>query len=278
MNSELEHHFVKVAGMNTHYIVVGKGPPVILLHGLGASVIAWRDTVGPLSQICKVYAVDIPGHGDSEKPDIPYTSQTGIMFLRDFLEVLDIQQVALTGNSMGGLLALGFALRYPDRVTGLVLVGTAGLGKKVPLFMRLATLPLLGEILEHFVLSRSRAILGQVFSNPRFATEDLRQELTRVRSLPGARRAELSAIRNGVNLWGEIKSDILLDRIQELRIPILIVWGSDDKIIPKEHAINAAGANKLAEMIIVPNCGHWPQIEQASLFNLMLSEFLRKLT
>ena len=276
MTVAMRHQYIDVQGMRTHYVVAGEGPPVILVHGLGASIVAWRETIDPLSQGNTVYAMDIPGHGDSDKPVIAYTSRAGVEFVGHFMDALDISRAALVGNSMGGLLSLGFTLDQPHRVTRLVLVDAAGLGRRLPLFMRLASLPLVGSLILRFTLGNDRILLRQVFYDRRFATDGLLQELARVRASVGAKRAELSAIRNGVNLWGERPHDILVERLPELKMPLLIVWGAQDRIIPQAHARDAARRAPEAQVAILPQCGHWPQIEKSQEFNSLVREFLEQ--
>ena len=123
-----EHRFVTVDGIRTHYVAAGEGEPLLLLHGLGASLMAWALNIEPLSQKFSVYAIDIPGHGDSEKPDIDYQLPTAVDFVREFMNVLGIERASIAGSSMGGMIALRTAVEFPELVDRLVLVDAAGLG------------------------------------------------------------------------------------------------------------------------------------------------------
>ena len=270
----MAHRYIEVSGIRTHYIAAGQGPPVVLLHGLGASVTTWSETIEPLAQRYAVYAMDIPGHGDSDKPDMDYTAEVGVSYLLNFLEALGLPQAALVGNSMGGFLALKTALEHPDRVSRLALVDSAGLGRELALFLRVASLPLLGELMDWQRSVGTRTIVRQVFAQRGYASPGLVEELSRTRSAPGAHRAELSALRDGVDLGGFRRRHILLERLPELRQPLLVVWGAQDRIIPVAHAYAAAQRLPSARLVVYQECGHWPQMERAEEFNRELAAFL----
>ena len=131
-----ESRYVTVAGVKTHYIVAGDGDPLLLFHGLGASVVTWRDNIGPLSKAFRVYAIDFPGHGDSDKPDIDYSADTFTRFALHLIDTLELDHPAIIGNSVGGALGLMIALGHPERVSGLVLVDSASLGKEISIAER----------------------------------------------------------------------------------------------------------------------------------------------
>jgi pimeloyl-ACP methyl ester carboxylesterase len=94
-----ESRYVTVNGIKAHYLVAGDGRPLLLLHGLGASVATWRDNIGPLSQSFRVYALDLPGHGDSDKPDIDYDADRVVQFIASTVESLGMDRPAIIGNS-----------------------------------------------------------------------------------------------------------------------------------------------------------------------------------
>ena len=159
-------HVVRVGGINTHYVVAGDGRPLLLFHGLGASVVTWRDNIGPLSKAFRVYAVDLPGHGDSDKPDIDYATDTMVQFVKDFIESLNLERPAIIGSSVGGALALMTALRHPDLVSGLVLVDSASLGRELSLIHTPGIYPLAGRVLGEFEGRRNKVHAVQGLPRP----------------------------------------------------------------------------------------------------------------
>lgn len=269
-----ESRYVRVGNIDTHQVVAGEGPPLLLLHGLGASVITWRDNIGPLSRAFRVYALDLPGHGDSDKPDIDYSADTVVQFLLGFVESLGIERPRMIGNSIGGALALITALRYPDLVDGLVLVDSGGLGREVPLYVRLVSVPGLGELLESSKVGGTRFMLYNVFHDRSFVTQDLLDELYRCRQMPGAKEAVVRAVRNTVNLMGVRTQYVLVDALKSLDLPLMLVWGAEDRILPVSHAYRAAEAAPHARLEVYDGCGHWPHMERAADFNRAVVEFL----
>jgi len=269
------HRFVTLDGIGEiHYVTAGRGLPLVLLHGLGASVVAWRRNISALSERYAVYAPDLPGHGESAKPDVAYDLELGIRFVVGFLDALGLERGVLVGNSMGGLLALATALRQPDKLLGLVLVDTVGLGQDIAWVLRLASLPGVGSLLDALDVRSRRRFMRSVFHRPERVEPADYEELLRVRKLPGVRRAVLRALRNGVNLLGLRPSLVVLHDSWQPPVPTLIVWGQEDRIIPVEHARRVARQFSGIRVRILPDCGHWPQMEQAQVFNQEVTAFL----
>lgn len=274
MISPGQHRYIDVDGVRTHYVVAGQGPPVVFIHGLGASVVAWRENIVPLSERLSVYALDLAGHGDSEKPNVEYTIPFGVRYMLHFLDALGLQQAALVGNSMGGTLALATALQHAERVNRLVLVDTSSLGREVAFYLRAASLPMVGELFNRPWFGINRKTLHAVFNDMQFITKDLQEELKRVRELSGARQAELKIVREGMNMLGMRPQATFLDRLPELQMPLMLVWGARDSVIPVTHAYAAAERLPSARLVVYEDCGHWPQMERAADFNRELTDFL----
>lgn len=262
-------------GIQIHYVMAGEGSPVLLLHGLGASLVAWRDNIEALSERHRVYAIDMPGHGDSDNPATEYSLETYTQWLAGFQSALDIDRPALVGNSAGGMLALAVASARPEAVRSLVLVGAAGLGQKVSLYVRLLSIPLLGELFESSKLRGPALMLKNAFADPRFATKELVREIYRSRAMKGASKAVVGPIRQIVGLLGLRRDAMLLDELVRLTVPTMIVWGAEDKILPVEHARKAARRAPHARLHVFEGCGHWPQMERADEFNRLVLAFLK---
>ena len=269
-----QSRFLTVDGIKTHYLVAGEGPPLLLVHGLGASVVTWRDNIGPLSEAFRVYAIDLPGHGDTDKPDIDYATDYVLNFLVRFVEALGLRQVAVIGNSVGGALGQMMALRFPHLVSGLVLVDSASLGREISIYVRLTSLPFLGEFLERSKLGGARFILHNSFHDQSFVTEELVGELHRSRLMPGARQAVVRVIRNTVNLRGVRKEYVLVDQLKRLRVPMMVVWGAQDRVLPVSHAYRASERASNARLHVFEQCGHWAHMERAQAFNSLVLGFL----
>ncbi len=218
----------------------------------------------------------MPGYGDSDKPRyLDYTPANRAKVLNDFLEVLGVDRAVVAGNSAGGLVAGMFALNYPSRVERLVLVAPGGMGKEVAWVLHLAVLPGLGEAIFRTPVFDKFDFHRLTFCNaPKFLDQVL-PELRRTARLPGARRALLRSIGSSVNLFGQRKENMILDRLSKLPTPILTVWGQEDIIIPASQTQEVARLLPRSIVKTIPDCGHWPHMEQEDTFNRLLADFLR---
>ena len=269
-----ESKFVDIDGINTHYVVAGEGSPVLLVHGLGASMVVWRENVADLAQRFKVYVIDLPGHGDTDKPDIEYDAESTVEYIRKFVEFLGVGKIALMGNSLGGGLVLMTALMHPEIVFKLALVSSGSLGREVSIWLRLPSLPVIGEIVTNGPVDNTEFMLQKAFFDKSLATKELVAELRRTNSLPGARKAVLKIIRNFISLFGVKRQYVRARDVGRLEMPILIVWGAEDKVIPPKHAYRAATNNSRVDLHVFSNCGHMAQLERPSEFNRIALEFL----
>ena len=271
-----ESLYATVEGIRTHYVQAGQGRPVVLIHGLGASVATWRDNLAPLAQTRSVYAVDLPGHGDSDKPDISYDSDSMVEFVRAFVGELGLESPALVGHSLGGGLALITALAHPEMVSHLVLVSSGSLGRQVTPFLRLVALPWVGEFITSGRFDTTGLMLRQSFHDQSLVTQELVDELRRTGAMPGAREAGLKVIRNFISPWGVRRGYVRTRELNTLRMPLMIVWGDKDRILPPAHGINAARASDAASLHVLADCGHWPHMERSAEFNDLALEFLSR--
>src|SRR5438876_1068644 len=159
----------EVDGLDLHYIVAGRGPAVVLVHGLGGFAESWRHTTRALADRTTVYALDLPGFGASAKPPARYRLSYFASALHGFMEVLGIREASLVGHSLGAAAAVTYALTHPARVERLALVGgvVPGFGYRPSWIYRLVALPLVGETLS---LCRSarlyKVALARCFDRP----------------------------------------------------------------------------------------------------------------
>ena len=261
----MQRDYVDVNGMNVYYAKAGDGPPLVLLHGLGASHLTCQENIEALATHFTVYAMDIPGHGDSVKE--------GVSFIFGFLDAMGLSSAALVGNLMGGLIALKSALAEPERITHLVLIDTAGFGKKIAPFLRLMSLPFVGELAERQATRSTANMLRQIFAGKNIATEALIAELVRIRSLPGARSVVPKTLRESVDVFGMKRKHRLLGRLPDLPMPLMVVWGGRDRFFPVAHAYAAADMVPSTRLLVLPEAGHWPHMQEPDVFNAELIMF-----
>jgi pimeloyl-ACP methyl ester carboxylesterase len=271
-----EHrHRIDVVGTEVNYVELGEGPPLVFVHGLSGAWQNWLEQIPHFSAGHRAIALDLPGFGGSPMPPWQISIPAYGRFLRDFCERLGIDRCTLVGNSMGGFIATEVAISEPERVEKLVLVSAAGItwarARREPAAMigrvGQAALPLALR----FQLSgikrpglRKRAFQG-VFHEPNsLRREALWENFVPAMTSPGY----LDAI---TNLFGY---DIR-DRLEEIEVPTLVVWGRNDRVVPVPAALSYTkriGDNAALE--IFDECGHVPQIERPVRFNRLLDRFL----
>jgi pimeloyl-ACP methyl ester carboxylesterase len=268
-------NYITVNGMRIRYTVMGNGPAVLMLHCFGGFLETWAYNVPPLSRRFLVYAVDLPGHGLSDKPRVDYTMGFVTECAAALLRAFGIERMSLIGHSMGGAIAISIALEMPDTVNRLVLVDSAGLTSQLPLAYRLTSRPLAGEMIAHMVTRASlRHGLQSIFYNPKVLTEEMLDLAFTNACRPGVKKTLLRILRNYLSLAGPRPEAILTRRLPELRMPILFIHGTHDRIFPLRQVRKAFTLAPNAEVKIMSRCGHCPQIERPVLFNETVTDFL----
>jgi 4,5:9,10-diseco-3-hydroxy-5,9,17-trioxoandrosta-1(10),2-diene-4-oate hydrolase len=192
------------------------------------------------------------------------------------MDNLGIEEASLIGNSGGGSISTMFSLRHPERVDRLVLVDSGGLGRSVSWFLRIASLPLVGKLLHLHTIDSDRALVASIFHKPRPIDPEIARELRRARNSWHTRMAVVQAIRAGFNIFGVKKELILLDQLEKLDVPLFIVWGEKDGILPVSHALEASQRLPNAKLHIMRGCGHWPHMESPEEFNRVAIQFLEE--
>ena len=258
---------VEIYGQKIYYAEAGSGPDVILLHGLGADRGTWIPTVPALAPKYHVYAPDLVGFGQSDKPLIDYRIGTLVDFLDAFYKKLGISKATLVGNSMGGWVAMDFALAHPDEVDRLVLVDSAGYsprrtGGPPPTRAGLAWLNPSTVAEEQHLLAL--ALYHKAFSSEEFAERAFRAHLLKNDGYTIDRFID-SLVR------GE---DVVDGRLGTIKVPTLIVWGREDRLIPLANAKDLAEDIHGAQTVILDSCGHVPPVDCAEPFNAALLKFL----
>ncbi len=198
-------------------------------------------------------------------------------FVRDFMAAIQVGRASLIGHSLGGVIALHCALRFPHLVDRLVLVESAGLGKEATRLLGLASLPALGEVLLYTMSPGIYAAgLRQFVHDPSVWTEDVIRLSYHLATQPGRRRAHLRTLRAFGDIWGqhaEVYSPIVrgLGRIES---QTLILWGRQDRALPLAHAHVAARGLRRARLVVLDGCGHFPMLEQTEAFVRAVDTFL----
>jgi len=281
VNVAVEEQNVEIDGLPIRYLAAGEGPPLILLHGAGDNSLDWRWVMPSLASTHRVYAPDLPGSPDSARPAADYSSVYFERFVVGFLDALGIESAAMVGNSLGGLIALRVALSEPARVTALVLVDSAGLGRTINPAFTSVNVPGLGEAAAPFwrtsvgAYQRAWGRTALLFAHPPVSVpREWLAEQCRLAQSSGYLEAHLTVLRALVSPFGQ--REVMVDRLTSLKIPTLVVWGARDRVFPESHAREAVGRLREGSLALIPDCGHMPHVECPDRFLAALDEFLFK--
>lgn len=266
---------------STQYLTAGggEGLPLLLLHGLADSAYSWRWVIPSLAATHRIYAPSLPGFGRSAKPKCKYSPEFFAAFVLSFMNAMGLERAAVVGNSLGGLIAMRLALDKPERVSALVLLDSAGLGQQIGWALRLMTLPGLGPLLVHWHRTAPGArqwassLASLLAKHPKQLPAEWREELYEMARLPGYLEATIATARSGVNLKGQRDWEILVDRLDGLDVPVLVLWGEHDRIVPVRQTQVLSQCVADARTVVLPDCGHIPQIEQPGRVGYLLAEF-----
>lgn len=278
--TRLEVSHVTIHGHRRAYVKAGSGPTVLLLHGLGCDHTTWGPVIESLARRYTVIAPDFLGHGDSDKPRADYSVGGYANGMRDLLTVLGIDTVTVVGHSFGGGVAMQFAYQYPERTERLVLVASGGLGPEVSLALRAITTPGFDQLMGLLTLPGVRHVgvagLRALAATGGTATRDLAQVAEIFDSFrdPRARAAVRHVVRAVVDWKGQIVT--MSDRAYLTEaMPMCVVWGSHDPVIPARHAANAAALAPRARIEVIPNAGHFPHRDHPQRFAKIVHDFIR---
>lgn len=274
----LQH--VTVHGHRRAYVRMGSGPVVLLLHGLGCDHTTWAPVMESLARTHTVIAPDLLGHGSSDKPRADYSVGGYANGMRDLLTVLGVDTATVVGHSFGGGVAMQFAYQYPERTERLVLVGSGGLGPDVSPAIRAITTPGFHQVmgllstpgLRHVTTATMRLLARSRMSQVRDLGEvaDIYDSF----SDPRTRAAIRHVVRAVVDWRGQIVT--MADRAYLTEaMPMCVVWGADDMVIPVSHASNASALAPSARIEIVPNAGHFPHRDHPERFVKIVRDFMR---
>lgn len=272
----LEDQYVKVNQINTRYWTLGsQGTTVILLHGLGGYIELWADNIDTIAKCHKVYAIDMVGFGHTDKPVDLYSLSFLAEFVKDFMDALDIQSCSLIGCSLGGGVALQFALMFQEKLEKLVLVSSIGLGKKVAPIFQLLALPFIGELLMHFTRTRIGLLLlfRVMLYETKHITHELIEKAYEMSNISGILKSFLTTLRTNRKYFLSKNSNPVVNNFTTITTETLVIWGQQDHIVPVS---NAYVANSLpnVNLYIFSDCGHWSAREDPEKFNALVLNFL----
>ena len=271
--------FIEVNGVSVHYKTYGEGEPTfILLHGFGASLFSWREVVEPIAEYGTVIAYDRPAFGLTERPmewegESPYSQDSQVELVIGLMDALGIEQATLVGNSAGGTVSMLTALKYPERVTSLILVDPAVYaGGGAPAWIR----PLLGTpqfdhlgpLFARQLEAQGTEFLKTAWHDPSKITPEIFEGYQQPLQVENWDKA----------LWEltvSSRESGLAERVSEFDLPILVITGNNDRSLPTEQSLRLAEELPTAELAVIPQCGHVSHEECPTEFMQAVTDFLR---
>jgi len=255
-------------------VEIGEGPPLLFIHGLSGSWQNWLENIPHFARTHRVIAPDLPGHGSSPMPGWEITIPAFGKLISRLCEQLDAEPAVLVGNSMGGFISAEVTVSQPATVQRLVLVSAAGVSHA-----RMAKAP--AETAGR--MARAALPIALRYQDRMLRRPRLRRRL--VRNLfadPASISPELSweILHHGVNApgfvaaLGALMGYDILDRLDDVEIPTLIVWGRSDRVVPPADALEYARHLHNSRLEVFDRCGHLPQAERPVRFNRVLEGFL----
>jgi pimeloyl-ACP methyl ester carboxylesterase len=253
---------VVVHGQKIAYYEAGKGTVVILIHGLGGDSRHWAANIDPLSRNFHVFALDMIGYGQSDKPLMFYTIETFADYLHGFLKALKIPRASLAGHSLGGWVALDFAIRHPQIVDKLVLIDAAGLRPEINLKM-----PADGP--KRLSILNVDWFFDFIAANKEWAAVDLGPNAFERHLENGDSYTIASSV--AAMATGKEFEDAKLGKVH---VPTLIIWGRQDILIPLSYGERLARGIAGSQLVVLDGTGHIPMVGKPAEFNEAVRKFL----
>jgi pyruvate dehydrogenase E2 component (dihydrolipoamide acetyltransferase) len=256
---------IEVAGRPLRYVAMGQGADAVLLvHGFGGDLDNWLFNHEPLASACTVYALDLPGHGGSHKDVGEGNLEKLVAAVTGFMDAVDLSAAHLVGHSLGAAVVARLAAEQPRRALSLALIAPAGLGTKIN-----------AGYIEGFVSSATRRELKphlqSLFADPSLVNRKLVDDVLKYKRLDGVTEA-LQRIADAV-FPGGTQRESVRDGLAQLAVPVLVIWGSQDQVIPAAHG---EGLSKPIRVRILDGAGHMVQMEAATEVNRLLTEQFEK--
>jgi len=256
-----EPETIDAGGRRLRYLELGDagGPPVIFIHGYGGDLNSWMFNQQPLAESHTTYALDLPGHGGSTKDVGGGALGDLASAVTAFMAARGIARAHLVGHSMGGAIALALALGQPGKVASATLIAPGGLGAGI-------NMDYINGFIEQRRAKKLRAVMELLVADPGAITGEMVEEVIRFKRLDGVGPALLS-LRDGLFPGGS-QAGVMRGELAALTVPVQVIWGKQDQILPVAHAGGLPGTIKVT---LFDDAGHMPHMERANDVNALIS-------
>jgi len=268
---------LSIAGVVMNYVQAGKGPPLLFLHGLGGSWKDWAANLPAFAATNQVIAIDFPGFGDSEKPEVEYSVEWLTDMVERFVQEQRLDEVTLVGHSMGGVVALNLAARPNSRVKKLVVTDVVGIGDKAEFLSYALTKKITGpearwEFFEETLRDELKSLIESFIKNRKPKTA--REFFESLPKNPITRTPFLTMTPN-VQMTASIIDFDIRPKLASIYQPTLILWGAKDPIAPPQDASLLQKGIRHSNLFFFPTGGHSPMVDLPRDFNREVLEFLQ---
>ena len=255
-------------------------PPIVLVHGLAASMEIWRDVLPALAREHRVLAFDLPGFGHADKPDADYRAVPFfIPMLAAFLDVVGIERAHMVGSSLGASLLVRHGSRHPERYASAACANPGGFGRFIHPFLRVPTIPGLGTVMSRPQRAANAFGVRIAVHDKTKRTRALVDEADAFSRLPGAHRAFVRTLRGIATPFTVKELDVFEEeakRFDAAGVPTLVTWGRRDRIFPVEQTETVKEYMPSARVEVLDGVGHYPQIDAPDTFAEMVLEHVRE--
>lgn len=265
---------IDLDGRRTHYVEAGEGPIVILVHGFNLDLNTWSTNLDALARHFKVYALDLWGSGFSTREPLDYGYPLFAEQIRSFMDHLEISKAHLVGHSMGGGTSIYFSVRHPDRVQRLVLVGSVGVPRPLPLRARFFELPWIPEFLFGLKIDaiRKNNLRDYWIYDPARLTDEWFKRFSLHQKIEGSSRATLSVLRK--DFFNTLDREI--HALARLDIAVLMIWGRHDRAVPVDSGQKMHRILTGSRLEIFEDAAHLVSFDQPEAFNRAVIDFLEE--
>lgn len=260
--------FASVDGARVRYVDVGKGPPVVLIHGFASSLETWDALIPELSKTHRVIAMDLKGFGWTDRPEGDYSPKAEAHLVLRLLEARGIEKAAFVAHSWGSSIALELALAAPERVSRIALYDAWVYEGQLPTFFVMSRAGGVGEALfSMYYNERADERMSLAFFDKTLVSEPLAEAVERSLERPGTIAAALAGVR-GMH-YTEVEA-----RYRTIDKPTLLLWGREDAVTTLPFGERLSRELPHARLVVYPRCGHFPMLEAKSASNAELIRFL----
>jgi pyruvate dehydrogenase E2 component (dihydrolipoamide acetyltransferase) len=263
---EPANRVVEAGGHRINYLKLGtaEGAPIILVHGFASDLNTWMFNQPQLAENHTTYALDLPGHGESDKSLSEGSVAEFAGAVAQFMDALRIERAHLVGQSLGGAIVLQFAADQPDRAASLTLISSAGLGADI-------NMPYIEAFTQASGRKELKPELEKLFADPQLVSRDMINNVLKYKRMDGV-PALLRTIA-AASFAGGRQAAVLRDRLPGIEVPVQIIFGAQDQIIPAKHA---EGLGEKVKVRIIPHASHMPHMEAAGEVNRLIADLAKQ--